>query len=82
MFRSWSSLFMYLRIYNAILTRLLFLLVKDGSSSILENLSVFVYITDGNSRFKLHDFDIYWSNVLTERFSIPYKIQTKEDTSF
>ena len=25
---------------------------------------------------------IYWSNVLTERFSIPYKNQTKEDTSF
>ena len=26
--------------------------------------------------------DIYWSNVLTERFSIPNKNQTKEDTSF
>ena len=25
---------------------------------------------------------VYWSNVLTERFSIPYKNQTKEDTSF
>ena len=25
---------------------------------------------------------IYWSNVLTERFSILYKNQTKEDTSF
>ena len=25
---------------------------------------------------------IYWSNVLTERVSIPYKNQTKEDTSF
>ena len=25
---------------------------------------------------------IYWSNVLTERFSISYKNQTKEDTSF
>ena len=25
---------------------------------------------------------IYWSNVLTERFFIPYKNQTKEDTSF
>ena len=24
---------------------------------------------------------IYWSKVLTERFSIPYKNQTKEDTS-
>ena len=27
-------------------------------------------------------FQIYWSNVLTERFSILYKNQTKEDTSF
>ena len=25
---------------------------------------------------------LYWSNVLTERFSILYKNQTKEDTSF
>ena len=25
---------------------------------------------------------LYWSNVLTERFSIPNKNQTKEDTSF
>ena len=25
---------------------------------------------------------VYLSNVLTERFSIPYKNQTKEDTSF
>ena len=25
---------------------------------------------------------IYWSNVLTERFTILYKNQTKEDTSF
>ena len=25
---------------------------------------------------------IYWSNVLTERFSISYKNQTKEDKSF
>ena len=28
------------------------------------------------------NYDIYWSNVLTERFSIPYKNQTNEDTSF
>ena len=25
---------------------------------------------------------VYWSNVLTERFYILYKYQTKEDTSF
>ena len=25
---------------------------------------------------------LYWSNVLTERFSIPHKNQTKDDTSF
>ena len=25
---------------------------------------------------------LYWSNVLTVRFSIPYKNQTKENTSF
>ena len=29
-----------------------------------------------------HIYQIYWSNVLTERFSILYKNQTKEDTSF
>ena len=27
-------------------------------------------------------FLLYWSNVLTERFSVLYKNQTKEDTSF
>ena len=28
----------------------------------------------------LHTYNIYWSNVLTERFSISYKNQTKKDT--
>ena len=42
----------------------------------------------GESKVKLCDPQceflvlIYWSNVLTERFSIPYKNQTKEEPSF
>ena len=35
-----------------------------------------LHVKDGSDTF------IYWSNVLTERFSIPYKNQTKEDASF
>ena len=30
----------------------------------------------------IKNMNIYWSNVLTERFSNPYKNQTKEDKSF
>ena len=30
----------------------------------------------------LHTYNIYWSNVQTERFSISFKNQTKKDTRF
>ena len=33
-------------------------------------------------RFLASSEKLNWSNVLTERFSIPYKNQTEEDTSF
>ena len=37
---------------------------------------------DVNSFFNFLRMQLYWSNVLTERFSILYKNQIKEDTRF
>ena len=55
-------------------------LIKDTKVKYVID-SVYSSLDFINYRLSTNSLIIYWSNVLTERFCIPYKIETKEDTS-